>query len=192
MSNGIPASIELLVGNKFEQIWLLDLDVPLSKKEKEFQWKIIHNAVYTEHKLLLMNMSEDGFCHFCKSNLETLAHLFFYCRRTNRVIYEIENKINRALEDDSRPAIKIAPYHFIPGFNHENRIIRVFVNLIIMLAKFEIWKIRNKIKIDNIQVTNCYIFEHTMQKILSAIRFLENTNIACKYEKELSFWKKIN
>ena len=48
----------------WKQIWLLNLDVPISNKEKEFQWKIIHNAVYTEHKLLLMNMSEDGFCHF--------------------------------------------------------------------------------------------------------------------------------
>ena len=137
-------------------------------------------------------MSEDGFCHFCKSNLETLAHLFFYCRRTNWVICEIENKINRALEDDSRPAIKIAPFHFILVFTHENRIIRVFVNLIIMLAKWEIWKIRNKIKFDNIQVTNCYIFEHKMQKIRSAIRFLENTNIACKYEKRVYFVEKDN
>ena len=61
--------------------------------------------------------------------------------------------MNRALEDDSRSAIKIIPYHFILGFTHENLTIRVFVNLIIMLAKWEIWEIRNKIKFDNIQVT---------------------------------------
>lgn len=52
-------------------------------------------------------MSDDGLCHFCKSNIETSAHLFFYCRRTNWILHELEHKINRVLEDDSKPAIKI-------------------------------------------------------------------------------------
>ena len=176
----------------WKQIWLLNLEIPLSSKEKEFQWKIIHNAIFTEHKLFLMNMSDDGLCHFCKSNIETLAHLFFYCRRTNWILQELELKINHVLEDDSKPAIKIVPYHFILGFTHENSTIRVFVNFIIVLAKWEIWKIRNTIKFDNILVTNRFILEHIMQKIRSTIKFLEHTNIVCKYKKELSLWKKID
>ena len=66
-----------------------------------------------------MNMSDDGLCHFCEY-IETLAHLFFYCRRTHWILHELELKINHVLEDDLKPAIKIAPYHFILGFTHEN------------------------------------------------------------------------
>ena len=101
----------------WKQIWLLNLEIPLSSEKKEFQWKIIHNAILTEHKLFLMNMSDDGLCHFCKSNIEALAHLFFYCRRTNWILHELELKINRFLEDDSKPAIKIAPYHILSGLS---------------------------------------------------------------------------
>ena len=113
-------------------------------------------------------MSDDGFCHFCKSNTETLAHLFFYCRRTNWIFLELELKINHVLEDDSKPAIIIAPYHFILGLMHGNGIFRAFVNFIFVLAKWEIWKIRNAIKFDYILDT---VLEHTMQKIDLQLRF---------------------
>ena len=176
----------------WKEIWLVNLEIPLSNKEKEFQWKIIHNAIYTEHKLLLMNMSEDGFCHFCKSNLETVAHLFFYCRRINWICFKIEQKLNRVLAEDSKSAIKIAPHQFILGYLHENKNVRVFVNLIIVLVKWEIWKIRNGIKFDNKQVSNNFILEHIMQKIKSVIRFLEGTNIACKYQNEIKLWKMLD
>ena len=173
----------------WKQIWLINYELPVCNKLKDFQWKIVHNAIFTEHKLLLMNMSDDGFCHFCKSNLETIAHLFDYCRRTNWIVNQLEQKINRVLENDSRLAIKIAPYHFILGFTHENSIVRVFVNLIIILVKWEMWKIRNKIKFDNIQVTNRFLLEHTLQKIRTAINFLEKTSIAFKYDRQIRLWK---
>ena len=47
---------------QWKQIWQTLLEIPVSNKEKQFQWKIIHNAIFTEHKLFLMNMS-DGLCH---------------------------------------------------------------------------------------------------------------------------------
>ena len=98
--------------------------------------------------MFLMNMS-DVLCHFCKSNEENLTHRFFYCRRTNWIVHEIEDKINRVLEDDTISAIIFTPYRFILGFIHEKSYIRVFGNFIIILAKWEIWKIRNRITFDS-------------------------------------------
>ena len=40
-----------------------------------FHWRIIHNALFTEHRLHLMGMS-DGICHFCKRETETVSQLF--------------------------------------------------------------------------------------------------------------------
>ena len=96
------------------------------------------------------------------------------------------------LAEDSKSAIKIAPYQFILGYLHENKNVRVFVNLIIVLVKWEIWKIRNGIKFDNKQVSNNFILEHIMQKIKSVIRFLEGINIACKYQNEIKLWKMLD
>ena len=82
---------------QWKQIWTSTLELPLSNTEKQFQWKVVHNAIFTEHKLFLMNMS-NGLCHFCKANTETLTHLFFDCAVVNRIIREIEAKINCILE----------------------------------------------------------------------------------------------
>ena len=167
------------------------LETPLSNKEKEFQWKVIDNAIFTEHKLNLMNMF-DGLCHFCKENTENLRHLFYYCRRVNWIIHEIEIKVNHILEEDLQQRINSTPFHFILGFLHEKSYIRIFVNFIIILTKWEIWKHRNKIKHDNKQLSNHFIFNSVIQKIRTAESFLENTKVIHKFEKEFRIWKKIN
>ena len=69
---------------QWKQIWTSTLELPLSNTEKQFQWKVVHNAIFTEHKLFLMNMS-NGLCHFCKVNTETLTHFFYDCAVVNRI-----------------------------------------------------------------------------------------------------------
>ena len=63
----------------------------ISNKIKEFQWKCIHNIIYTESRLRKMNLS-NGRCHLCKeSNIQgDLQHLFFFkCSVTNRFMSNI-------------------------------------------------------------------------------------------------------
>ena len=59
----------------WKMIWRTSIDIPCSNKEKQFQWKIIHNAIFTEHRLQLMNFS-DGLGHFCGLEIEDVRHLF--------------------------------------------------------------------------------------------------------------------
>ena len=53
------------------------LEIPCSNKERQVQWKIIHNAIFTEHKLQLMNFS-DGLCHFVGTKLKTSGTSLHY------------------------------------------------------------------------------------------------------------------
>ena len=80
---------ETLFNQRFQwnQIWTSTLEIPLKNTKKEFQWKIIHLALFTEHKLFLMNMS-NGLCHFCNVNMETITHLFYCCTKINWIIHE--------------------------------------------------------------------------------------------------------
>ena len=175
---------------QWKQIWNSTLELPLSNTEKQFPWKVIHNAIFTEHKLFLMNMST-GLCHFCKTNTETIKHLFYECSIINRVIHKIENKINCILENDLHLKISLLSTHLVLGLLHENSLVRKFVNFIIILSKWEIWKLRNNVKFNNKHYSFQQITDSIIQKIHMTIIFLGNTSVGKKYEKELVLWKKV-
>ena len=158
-----------------KQIWQTLLEIPVSNKEKQFQWKIIHNAIFTEHKLFLMSMS-DGLCHFCRENSENLTHLFYFCRIINRVIRELEQKINSIIEEEYMLKVQLKPTNLILGFVHEKSDIRMFVNFVLIQCKWEIWKLRNKIKHDNKYFTFQMIIRNIVQKISSSVKFLSKIN----------------
>ena len=76
-----------------------------------------------------MNML-NRLCHLCKANTETLTHLFYDCTIVNRIIHEIEAKINHIQEADSQLRINLFSSHLVLGFLHENSHNRKFVNFI--------------------------------------------------------------
>ena len=54
--------------------WKYSLEIPVSKEEKQIHWKIMHNTIFTEYRLSLIDRS-DGKCHFCKTEMEYITHL---------------------------------------------------------------------------------------------------------------------
>ena len=81
-----------------------------------------------------MNMS-DGLCHFCRENSENLTHLFYFCRIINRVIRELEQKINSIIEKEYMLKVQLKPTNLILGFVHEKSDIRMFVNFVLIQCK---------------------------------------------------------
>ena len=65
-------------------IWNYVFDSYCFKSCKEFQWKFIHNVIFTEHRFLLMGYS-NGICNLCSNNIETIRHLFFDCSKIQHV-----------------------------------------------------------------------------------------------------------
>ena len=68
-----------------------------SNKAKQFQWKFLHNSIFTEHRLHLMRVS-NGLCNLCKRERETLFHLFFSCELIQPVLANIEIIINAVID----------------------------------------------------------------------------------------------
>ena len=120
----------------WRKVWKLSLDFPCSNKEKQFHWKIIHNALFTESKLQLMGMS-NGSCHFCKTDSETLQHLFYQCRITQNFLLKVENALNILLRNELA-AIKIQLKHLILGFLHADQNIQTLINFVSHLLKCEL------------------------------------------------------
>ena len=104
---------------------------------------------------------------------------------------QIENKINCILENDLQLKISLLSTHLVLGLLHENSIVRKFVNFIIILSKWEIWKLRNNVKFFNKYYSFQQIIDSIIQKLYTATIFLGNTSVGKKYEKELELWKKI-
>ena len=114
----------------------------INNSVKEFQWKCLHNIVYTEFRLKKMNLS-DGKCHFCRSrtNLETLSHLFFSCNTANTIVTEIKNLGQRSNVE----IVDLDEKRMMLGYNEgeESDFVK---NVIIFFSKWSIWKIRNQVK----------------------------------------------
>ena len=69
-------------------------------KLQNFQYKFLHRAIYTNSRLFKMKLVNSETCTFCKSNIETLDHLFWDCVVTNNYIQQYIDflKLNCNLE----------------------------------------------------------------------------------------------
>ena len=106
-------------------------------KHREFQYKLLHSAVYTKVQLLKFRFVENNLCSFCQKEAETYAHLFLECEKIKKSWKEI-----------------IANYELIEIRNLDwkdifvglsgNSIRIKFINSLIIMLKYIIFKSRSK------------------------------------------------
>ena len=51
---------------------------------REFQYKFLHRCIFTNDRLFKCKLSETNKCSFCKTQVETVNHLFWDCAVTQR------------------------------------------------------------------------------------------------------------
>ena len=172
----------------WKRLWHTSLEIPCSNKEKQFHWKILHNAIFTEHRLQLMNLS-NGVCHFCRSETEDVKHLFALCSVSKEITRRLKNKMNNIINTHFDCSILLQSHDIITGYLNKNKIIRIFVNFVLHVFKWEIWKIRNLRKHENKLFTQDQVFVTIAQKIANAARFIELTNAEPKFRKIICMLK---
>ena len=137
--------------------------------------------------MLFIMLFPRNICHFCKANTETITHLFYDCTIIKRTINEIEDKINRILEADTQLKINLSSANLVLGFLHESSQARNFINFILILSKWEIWKLRNKIKFDNRQFSVQQIIDCILLKVRTGVSFLSNTSARNNMKRSYAF-----
>jgi hypothetical protein len=111
----------------------------IKSKISEFQWKSIHNIIYTECRLKRMGLSQvKGCCHFGKHPPETQQHLFYNCKITFPLIQCIQTLF---FEEDN---ITFDQHSMILGYDKGTEKGVILGNILIYVAKWTIWKQRNK------------------------------------------------
>ena len=66
----------------WSKIYSLLFIVTIETKIREFQYKILNNIVFTNEKMFRLKMIDSPLCTFCKREIESIEHLFFYCNVT--------------------------------------------------------------------------------------------------------------
>jgi len=64
---------------EIKNIFLRPRSATLLTKVREFQYKLLHGAIYTKENLLKFGFVENNLCSFCKQMVETYKHLFWDC-----------------------------------------------------------------------------------------------------------------
>ena len=87
-----------------------------------------------------MNLSS-GRCHLCqiRDNDETMQHLFFKCHSVKEIEAIFNNRSGLTAN------IEIKELNIMLGL-YGGEDIDVIFNTVILISKWEIWKIRNKVK----------------------------------------------
>ena len=60
-----------------------------------FQYKLVNRFLATNKYLKIINIKDDDRCTFCKNELETITHMFWYCPRVQSFIADIKTDILR-------------------------------------------------------------------------------------------------
>ena len=61
-------------------MYLLPFHCTIEIKMRVFQFKILHNILYTNDKLFKMRQVETELCTFCQTAVETPVHIFCDCK----------------------------------------------------------------------------------------------------------------
>jgi hypothetical protein len=125
----------------WRKIWLNPSLSFSSIQAKEFQWKFLHNAINTEHRLGLMGLS-NGLCNLCHVARETLHHLFIECIHVKPFLNDAEKIIKDLTLHQGGSTLS----ETVILFGSQDGQLKNEINTVIFEIKFHIWKYRNEIK----------------------------------------------
>ena len=109
-----------------------------------FQYRILYRILGTKQFLVKCKIKDNPQCSFCKSDEESIEHLFFYCPYISSLWKDIENWINSKC-DSSYKFTLIDTLFGIPGKQNN------CLNLIIIVVKYLIFSYSQK---ENIPTLN--------------------------------------
>ena len=121
-----------------EKIYVQPRMCTLSSKLREFQFKLLHNILYTNHHLHRFRFHENGLCSFCKNFEETYQHVFFECNTIKEVWGKCGDRFNL-------PILKKLSWKQIHiGIDDTTFKTEQLLNHILILIKFMIFYSREK------------------------------------------------
>ena len=109
----------------------------LLSKIREFQYKLLHGAIYTNEQLFKFGFVNTDYCSFCKRELESYEHIFWDCKDVKLLWQKVIEKFSLVkLQNAKWKDIHVG----VTGKDLEIKI----CNTVIFLIKFIIFRSRSK------------------------------------------------
>ena len=133
------------------QIFQLPHSVTLESSVKAFQYKVLHTILYTNTKLYKMGFRTNDLCIFCKSQSESLNHLFFHCPYSKQFWNDLE--IYWCSVSSKRIRL-FSLQNVLVGIIAENTDpSHLLLNYFIMIGKLFLWNCRNNQIMDTVSLS---------------------------------------
>lgn len=121
----------------------------MPRKCKDFNWKLFHGLINTESRLKRMHFS-DGCCKICANGLiEDLDHLLMECSSVAPIWNLIESIIYSVFGTSYVIDLTAITLGFWGRNGTHNMSDTTIVNVLMSIARYHIWKVRNCIKYGN-------------------------------------------
>ena len=74
---------------EWTKIYTLPFNVTLDTKLRAFQYKFLNRIIYTNEKLFAFKIVDSPYCTFCKNEVESTEHLFYFCNEVDTLWKEV-------------------------------------------------------------------------------------------------------
>ena len=74
------------IDKELKEIFVRPKITILIRKQRAFQFKLLHGAIYTNEHLHRFGFVGDNLCSFCKQEIETYKHLFLSCGSVQMIL----------------------------------------------------------------------------------------------------------
>ena len=136
-----------LTNDQLREIFQLPHSVTLESYVKAFQYKALNSILYTNTKLYKMGFRTNDLCSFCKSQSESLNHLFFHCPYSK----QFWNGLEIYWCSVSSKRIRFFLQNVLIGIITENADpLHLLLNYFIMIRKVFLWNCTNNQILPNI------------------------------------------
>ena len=125
----------------------------LPRKCKDFNWKLFHGKVNTGVRLEIMNISSN-ICNVCNNFAEDIEHLIFHCENSQQIWHRVSEILNISLSDGFHvnKMISILGIWQDANNDYDQKTLK-FINTILSITRFHIWKVRCSIKYGQEQIS---------------------------------------
>ena len=117
--------------DELKNIFLRFRSAVLCCKHREFQYKLLHGALYTNEHLFRFGFTANNLCTFCHKEVETYPHVFLFCELVKQIWQDIIRKFDlREINFNNWPLIFMGIQGNSPRTKMCNTIIIVIKHII--------------------------------------------------------------
>lgn len=136
----------------------------------ELDFKVAHCCIFTNSKLLKIGLLDNSLCDLCKTEDETIVHLFITCEELMEFHEYINGKIIVLFENCDSDRMNTVDYEEILLFGCFGKYKGVntdFLNFMLSVARYCIFRRRNLVKLAQSNVDVIRLFKYTLRHYVS-------------------------